>query len=239
MATILLQDKSTIIGTVRRISEHVVEVLGESLPESDALFGFRILRDNGKDTLFDGSEYATLYQTIEGGYQLSNDGSVYTEPEPTADESIELTLDELKALKKQEISDACESTIANGVDVPLSSGTEHFALTTNDQINLIASRVSMASGETQIAYHQDGQPCRYYTVEEMTLIIQQTVFWVSYHRTYCNSLNMWIEAVSTKEMLNDIYYGADIPESYQSQVLKDYLAQIMASATSGGDSNNG
>ena len=51
---------------------------------------------------------------------------------------------------------------------------------------------------------------------------------VSYHTTYCNAINMWIIGCQTAEELNAIFYGADVPEQYQSDVLKVYLAQIAA-----------
>ena len=61
----------------------------------------------------------------------------------------------------------------------------------------------------------------------MQAIITAAMQHVSYHTTYCNSLNMWIAGATTTEELNTIFYGADIPEEYQSQVLKDYLNAIM------------
>lgn len=47
---------------------------------------------------------------------------------------------------------------------------------------------------------------------------------VSYNTTYCNSLNMWIKAETDSTVIESIYYGIDIPETYQSDVLKKYLS---------------
>ena len=154
--------------------------------------------------------------------------------EPDPEPVYEPTLDELKTSKKSEVSAACEQTIARGVDVQLPGGVEHFSLTSNDQINLIGSQAAVTAGEQQIAYHEDGKPCRYYTPDEIRLIVQRTMFWVGYHRTYCNSINMWIQAVSDKEALQEIYYGADVPEQYQSEVLKDYIENIKNSVQAAG-----
>ena len=41
---------------------------------------------------------------------------------------------------------------------------------------------------------------------------------------------MWISGTETAEELETIFYGADIPEEYQSEVLKDYLIRIMEGA---------
>ena len=141
------------------------------------------------------------------------------------------TLEEVKSDKKTEISAACEKIIHDGIDVVVPDGTvEHFSLLANDQINLFGKQAQLAAGATHLEYHQDGHPCRYYTAEEMQMIIKAAMEHVSYHTTYCNSLNMWIAGAETVEELNSIYYGADIPEEYQSEVLKDYLAKIMKEA---------
>ena len=141
------------------------------------------------------------------------------------------TLEEVKAAKKTEISAACEQIIHDGIDVVMPDGTvEHFSLESNDQINLFGKQAQLAAGATHLEYHQDGHPCRYYTAEEMQMIIKAAMEHVSYHTTYCNSLNMWIAGAKTAEEVNSIYYGADIPEEYQSEVLKDYLAKNMEEA---------
>ena len=41
---------------------------------------------------------------------------------------------------------------------------------------------------------------------------------------YCNALNMWIAGATDKNELNQIAYGVSVPEQYQSEVLKAYLA---------------
>ena len=140
------------------------------------------------------------------------------------------TLEEVKTQKKAEISEACESTIHAGIDVKIGENWEHFSLKTNDQINLFGKQYQLANGATSVEYHQDGFPCKYYSAEDMMKIITAAMEWVSYHTTYCNALNMWIVGADTKEDVNVIYYGADIPEKYQNEVLKDYLAKIAAEA---------
>ena len=79
-------------------------------------------------------------------------------------------------------------------------------------------------------YHSDGQPCRYYSAADMQTIITTAMWHVSYHTTYCNALNMWISGAQTAEEIQQIFYGADVPEQYQSEVLKAYLVKIAAMA---------
>ena len=151
------------------------------------------------------------------------------------DKKIPETLEEIKAAKKQEIGQACDKIIYDGMDVTLTDGsTEHFGLTEHDQLNLFGKQVQLAAGTTELEYHADGQPCRYYSAADMQTIIAAAMQHVSYHTTYCNAVNMWIAGCESTEEVQAIYYGADVPEEYQSDVLKAYIASMKESA---GDEN--
>ena len=220
---LFLDSKTPVHGNVKKVSEHVVEITGVEIN----LSGFHIIKNTG--SVFGKYEnYTTLYREIESGFQLSNDESVYVEPEPAPEpEPIEPTLEELKQQKINEVSNTCKETIYTGVDVELPKGTtEHFSLKEEDQINLFGKQAQISAGITQLEYHQDGHPCRYYTVEEMTAIITASMQFVSYHTTYCNSLYTWINAVTDKEDLQEITYGVSIPFEYQSEVLQTYLLNM-------------
>ena len=52
------------------------------------------------------------------------------------------------------LSATCEQVITSGVDVELSTGTEHFSLTEKDQINLFGKQAQLAAGEEKLEYHQ-------------------------------------------------------------------------------------
>ena len=186
------------------------------------------------------SGWTTVYRDEGQTVYLSDDGSVYVppaDPEPvTPPEPYEPTLAELQAAKKQEISQACEQAIYSGVSVTLANGSsERFALTEHDQLNLFGKQVQLAAGAEQLEYHSDGQPCRYYSAADMQTIITTAMWHVSYHTTYCNALNMWVAGTETADDLQQIFYGANVPEQYQSEVLKAYLLQITAMA--GDDAN--
>lgn len=134
------------------------------------------------------------------------------------------TLEEWKEAKKVEVSADCEAIIYAGVNVTLADGsTEHFSLTEHDQLNLFGKQAQLSAGAEQLEYHADGQPCRYYSAADMQAIIDAAMFHVSYHTTYCNALNMWIAGCETAEEVQIIFYGADVPEEYQSDVLKAYI----------------
>lgn len=131
---------------------------------------------------------------------------------------------DIKATKLNEISKKCEETIYNGVDVKMSDGTYHFSLTEKDQLNIFGLQAKISAGQTALEYHADGQPCKYYSVEDIQKLITAAMTFVSYNTTYCNSLNMWIKAETDSTVIESIYYGIDIPETYQSDVLKKYLS---------------
>ena len=204
-----------------KISPHVVQVIGD-IPVKDK--GFTLSRDESEDD-WDYRDYKTVYRQIDGGVQFSDDGSVYVAPpEPEEPEPYVPALAEVKAVKLQEIGAACERMIYAGVDVELPGGTEHFSLTEKDQINLFGKQAQMAAGLEKFEYHQDGHPCRYYTKEEMQMIVETALGFVTYHTTYCNALNIWVASLEDADAVNAVLYGCEVPEEYQSEVLKDILA---------------
>lgn len=212
---------------VRRISEHVIQVTGKLPIKSSGFTLSRLVEDDWKPNY---SKYNTVYREISGGVQFSDDGSVYIappEPEPVpAPEPYVPTLEEVKEMKLREIGMSCEQMIYDGVDVQLPTGTEHFSLTEKDQINLFGKQAQMAAGAEKFEYHQNGHPCRYYSREEMQMIVETALSYVTYHTTYCNALNMWIRVMEDVDAVNAVAYGCDIPAEYQSEVLKDILVKM-------------
>lgn len=77
-------------------------------------------------------------------------------------------------------------------------------------------------------YHIDLQPCKYFTAADMQKIVDRAMFYVSYNTTYCNAVNMWIKSAEKASDLEQIQWGAEIPEEFQNEVLKDYM-KILAS----------
>ena len=180
-------------------------------------------------TSFEG--YETVYRQIDEQTDIiSNDGSVYTEPVYPDDPDIpeyEPSIEDIRRWKRADISSACQFTIHNGIDVKLMDGsTEHFSLTTEDQLNLFGKQAQLAAGAQQCEYHADGEICRYYDAEDMQTIISAAMQFVSYHTTYCNSFFTWIEAEDDKDVISAMGYGDQVPEEYKSEVLKAYEAAM-------------
>ena len=217
------------IQSITKPEEHILQIVFEdAIPED---WGEIQLYTAGGILATTLVGWTTMYRQDGQTIYLSDDGGIYTppaDPEPvTPPEPYVPTLLEQQASKKLEISQACEQAIYFGVSVTLADGTtEHFALTEHDQLNLFGKQVQLASGLAQLEYHSDGQPCRYYSAADMQTIITKAMWHVSYHTTYCNAINMWVAGAETVEELQQIYYGVEIPEQYQSDVLKAYIASM-------------
>ena len=217
------------ISSIRPESANILEIVFiDAIP---AIWGnITIYTEDGTEaTTLTG--YETVYKQDGQTVELSNDGSVYTPPAPPEPaeppEPYVPTLEEVRAGKKAEVSAACEQIIYAGINVTLSDGTtEHYSLTEHDQLNLFGKLSQISVGAAQLEYHADGQSCRYYTAVDMQAIIQAAMWHVSYHTTYCNALNMWIAGCQSTEEVQEIFYGADVPKQYRSEVLNAYLVQI-------------
>lgn len=172
-------------------------------------------------------EYDTLFEAIETGkeIEITDEESDIQEELPQIDPDEEVTIEYVKAVKSAEMSATCNKIITNGFDAILSDGeNHHFSLTIQDQLNLITLSSMVAAGETVIPYHADGELCKGYSVEDITTIINTATSFKTYHVTYFNSLKVYIDSMNDINEVNNVVYGIDIPEEYQSDVLKQLLS---------------
>ena len=133
-------------------------------------------------------------------------------------------LNTIKANKTAEMSAACRAAIVAGFDVTLSDGKDHhFSLTVEDQLNLNALFGLLATGAEQVPYHADGETCMYFAATDMQTVVQEATAHKTYHESYFNSLKAYIASKRTAASVNAIEYGTEIPEQYQSDVLKALL----------------
>lgn len=227
MQNILFLNRKTVSeAEVKRIGEHLVQIKGDFAKNTS---GFHLL--NGAGTVYGKYEdYTTLYQEIEGGFILSNDGSVWIPPEPALDpEPYVPTLQEVQEAKVAEMNDTQQTAIESGIDVVLSDGhTEHFTLTQYDQQSLMGLQSQVMTGAEQIPWHNSNEEehCKFYSNNDMKLIVAQAMAYVTYHVTYYRDLRIYIRALTEKESVQTIQYGVDIPEEYQSDVLKAIKAGV-------------
>lgn len=227
---LFLDSKETRKAEVERLSEHTIQIIMEG--EAN-VSGFHLLTDEG---ILYGKyeEFTTLYKEIEGGFILSNDGSVYKEPEPLPEpfpepeiKPYEPTLEELQEAKVGEMNGAQQQAIRAGISVTLTDGTaEHFTLTDHDQTSLMGLQSQVLAGEESIPWHNSDETehCKFYSNADMGLITSAAMAYVTWHVTYFRDLRIYVRSLQDKEDVENVTYGMDIPAAYQSEPLKAMLA---------------
>lgn len=211
----------------KKIDSHVVQITG-TLPVKEK--GFVCYREEDEEDVWDYTGYDTVYREVDGGAQFSDDQSVYVappEPEPGPEpEPYVPTLEEVKAAKKQEIYAGYNADMAAGVNVELSAGTQHFPLQDEDQRFLMGKQLELSGSSAELVSYQDSDNhCMLLSRDDMQKIITAALLYVNMKTTYRNNLCEWVDQCETKEATGEIFYGADIPEEYQNEVFRMYLAQ--------------
>ena len=144
------------------------------------------------------------------------------------------SLDYKKESVLEKMSMACQAAIESGVDVEVSTGTEHFSLDSTDQMNLTNMNILVAAGVAGYPYHADGKVCRVYNAEEITKIATAATQWVTANTTLNNSLVSWINRIETEEELNTVEYSVEaLPED-----LKKAYYEIVTQASSDNKTND-
>lgn len=161
--------------------------------------------------------FYAIRETIPGEpvYQITEVESVPENIELAAweleDGEIKVNIEKLRISRLAEVSAECEAAIYEGVDIMTSKGTEHFALTINDQTNISNLALQAQAGET-VLYHADGKLCRPYQPEEILEIMTAAVKHKMYHTTLCNHINVWIRRTEDAAELEGIHYDSPLPE---------------------------
>ena len=144
------------------------------------------------------------------------------------------SLDYKKESVLEKMSMACQAAIESGVDVEVSTGTEHFSLDSTDQMNLTNMNILVAAGVSGYPYHADGKVCRVYNAEEITKIATAATQWVTANTTLNNSLVAWINRIETEEELNTVEYSVEA----LSEDLKKAYYEIVTQASSDNKTND-
>lgn len=209
---------------VKRLDEHLIQIIGDVEKNTS---GFHLINDVGS-VYGKYEDFTTLYKEIEGGFVLSNDGSVYVEPEPVPEpEPYEPSLDEVQEMKVREMNEAQQAAIQEGINVKLTDGTvEHFTLTDHDQTSLVGLQAKVLEGEDSIPWHtsDEAEHCKFYSNADMALITTAAMEYVTWHVTYFRDLRIYIRSLKEKTEVEVVTYGMTIPEAYQSEPLKAMIA---------------
>ena len=142
-----------------------------------------------------------------------------------AEDLINPSIDKFISDKIIEISNSCEETIFNGIDVKLENGeTKHFSLKSEDQTNMNALYAQIKFGEitedSGVPYHADGEYCRFYSVKDFITIADTASMFKIQQTTYCNHLMQYVKTLKTKEEIEVVKYGQELTgealESYNT-----------------------
>ena len=160
-------------------------------------------------------EYIAFRHAIETNDVIQEDTEDEEEIQPTIDPVEQESIEFIRSSKIAEMSHICRQTIESGFDL----NDEHFSLDTQDQLNLITLS-ALADTQEYIPYHADGQLCRFYSAAEIKTVVAAATQFKMYHTTYYNALKAYINSLNTIEEITAIYYGIELPEEFQSDVLK-------------------
>lgn len=221
---LFINRKTPAQGEVRRLGENLIQIKGDFAKNTS---GFYLMTESG--SIYGKYEdFTTLYREIEGGFVLSNDGSVYVDPEPVPDpEPYEPSLEEVQEAKVQEMNEAQQVAIQEGINVKLTDGAvEHFTLTDHDQTSLVGLQAKVLEGEDSIPWHtsDEAEHCKFYSNADMALITTAAMEYVTWHVTYFRDLRIYIRSLKEKTEVEVVTYGMTIPEAYQSEPLKAMIA---------------
>ncbi len=141
--------------------------------------------------------------------------------EPSADESA-LAVAKRSMIKR--LSSICKNKIIAGFSIVLSDGKSYdFKLTTEDQLNLLALENQLNSGVETFIYHSTGQPCRFFSRDDITKIVNAFRRYTLYHTTYFNVAKQYLNSLVDIEKVNRFTYGADVSEVVDDVVIKQIL----------------
>ena len=156
------------------------------------------------------------YEELERLQSLLGSGQ-----EPSADESALATA---KRDTIRRLSNICKNKITSGFSIVLSDGESYsFKLTTEDQLNLMSIESQLTAGAETFIYHATNQPCRFFSREDMTKIINTFKRYTLYHTTYFNVAKQYINSLVDIEKVNMFTYGTDVSEAVDNVVIKQIL----------------
>lgn len=161
-------------------------------------------------------KFTTIYRNDSvtkkyNGYQLSNDGSVYVEPEISPNpKHYNPTLDEVKESKKAEIKMKVQNEILS--DVMIASYA--FGYNESDMIAIRnAYEDSISSGMSVILKDSTGQS-RELNEEEITDLYKKQEIKRLEKESYAQCLLDYIDGLTSKEAVNSVEYGDELTGKY-------------------------
>ncbi len=130
--------------------------------------------------------------------------------------------------KIEELSATCSGRIEQGVAVKLSDGRVYnFSCTLEDQLNMQALQAEILSGATEVIYHANNKPCKNFSAEDFSKILQASRKCIKYHTTYFNLLKNYVKQQQDVNLIADIYYGIDILSLDSSEEARQLMKEVI------------
>lgn len=218
MVKILFQNqKESIVAKVTKISDHVIQIMSKT-PVN--LSGFILMNDYG--SVFGKYEkFNTLYRVVDGGYQLSDNGSIYIDSDvPEIPITPEATLEEVKAYKIREIEDNIMNNITSGI----SFNDDNFTYRSDEMSNIRHKyEDSIYTGKSVILTSSSGKLVKLSTEEIKTLYTNIEKNRIENESRKEPLIQMINDATSKKEV-NAISVSSELTGKYLESY-KNYVSQ--------------
>ena len=219
-------------GDFMQIGDNQVRLIFHSdIPSAKVLLsGFNLVNEHNGIVQTAREDYKYLYRTYEDAsnkVELCNDNIPWVAPPELEPEPYVSTLEEVQEAKVAEMFAISDQVIQSGINVTLSDETvEHFTLTEKEQARLSVLRQKVIEGEKEIPWHtsDDDEHCKYYSNSDMNLITEAALNYATWHETYVRDLRIYIRSLDSKEAVEAVTYGMEIPDAYRSEPLKAMMA---------------
>lgn len=195
-------------------------IFSTTLPSVEILLsGFVLLNEYNLDVMSDFSDYTTKYKdTEEDNSVFLSTGEIFNsslssdvmdtdkkeEEKELTDEEKEVLkvaeLEQVKILKIEEMSKACETAIENGILID----DKQYSYTIQDQSNMLNAMNLAKETELKIPYHANGESCSLYTFDEIVAIYMQEQMNLTMYQTYFNQLKLYIESITDIDKIEDV-----------------------------------
>lgn len=211
-------------GTTDFVNKHVIVILFNQIPPttSELKSGFKILNENNNYTQADYQNFTTVYRTYEDEplrIELSDDGSVYVEPEPIPEpEPYEPTPEELEiifqqnkinkiALSKTMLAEYLEN---NPLHSSAHAGIEGIYSVTSEKQSLMMSQymtyqiARSVDPDTKLTWNETGKSCTEWTEEEFLQLILEIKAYVYPLVSHQQQIEEQITNCTNQEELDEI-----------------------------------
>lgn len=182
---------------VKKLSENTIQITTEAKPN---IAGFHLITDSGA-VYGKYEDYTTLYRQLDDRFILSNDGSIYIEPEPIPEpEPYIPTLEEVKNNKKRELeiqynaafSVGTVASLENGNSIQIPNIDNDILIVIGTAYNSAIALLESGSFETMIPF-DISNVCNSYTPLDIIQIYVAIQTLVIYNRSLKNELFATIE----------------------------------------------